>query len=227
VAACGIAAWLFLSIQPAGPAKGATVPPDNLIRLPAPRLSSGTSVEEAISSRRSVREYAAVPLEIAEISQLLWAAQGVTDPSGLRAAPSAGALYPLEIYLACGDVTGLPAGMYHYLPADHALERVTDRDVREPLFQNALHQSPVRDAPAVIVIAADSGRTTVKYGDRGIRYVHMEAGHATQNIYLQSYALGMGTVSIGAFDDHGISSVLGLPGNLTPLYLMPVGKMRP
>jgi SagB-type dehydrogenase family enzyme len=197
-----------------------------LVPLPAPGTAGTVSVEEALYHRRSVREYAAEPLNITDISQLLWAAQGVTSSRGFRTAPSAGALYPLEIFVACGNVSGLPAGVYHYLPESHALERVSGREVREELYKSALLQTPVRDAPAVIIIAADYNRTTQKYGERGIRYVHMEAGHAAENICLQAYALGIGTVTIGAFDDSGVRSVLGLPPEKIPLYLMPVGKMR-
>jgi SagB-type dehydrogenase family enzyme len=226
IAACIIAAgFIVLFPSPAGHENTGTLSPASRIPLPAPKMSGTVSVEEAVSGRRSVREYATTPLEISEISQLLWAAQGLTDPSGLRTAPSAGALYPLEMYIACGNVTGLSAGVYHYLPQSHALDRVVGRDVREDLYESALRQPSVRDAAAVIIIAADYNRTTRKYGERGIRYVHMEAGHASENIYLQAYTLGIGTVSIGAFDDSGVMSVLGLPKNQTPLYLMPIGKV--
>ena len=218
------AGFIIFSSSPPGPGNITPLSPDHLIPLPAPDTTGMVSVEEALSGRRSVREFAATPLEISELSQLLWAAQGVTDPSGLRAAPSAGALYPLEIYVACGNVNGLLPGVYHYLPGSHAVNRIVDRDVREDLSASALGQSSVRDAPAVIIIAAEYQRTTGKYGERGIRYVHMEAGHAAENIYLQAFTLGVGTVTIGAFDDSGVVSVLGLPGNQIPLYLMPIGK---
>jgi SagB-type dehydrogenase family enzyme len=227
IAACIIAAgFIVLTPSPAGHEQTGTLSTDGRIHLPAPKITGTVSVEEAVVNRRSVREFATPPLEISEISQLLWAAQGQTDPSGFRAAPSAGALYPLEIYAACGNVTGLSAGVYHYLPESHALDRVIGRDVREDLYRSALRQPSVRDAAAVIIIAADYNRTTQKYGERGIRYVHMEAGHASENIYLQAYTLGIGTVSIGAFDDSGVASVLGLPQNQTPLYLMPIGHIR-
>lgn len=193
--------------------------------LPAPATTGTVSVEEALFGRRSARDYSAEPPDLSEISRLVWAAQGVTGTLGFRTAPSAGALYPLEVYVAAGNITGLPAGIYHYLPDTHALEKTGDRDVREELCRNALDQEPVRNAPAVIIIAADYNRTTVKYGTRGIRYVHMEAGHAAQNICLQAYALGIGTVPVGAFDDGGVRSVLGLPPEQVPLYLMPVGNL--
>lgn len=218
--------FIVFSSSPPGPGNITPLSPDRLIPLPAPETDGTVSVEEALSSRRSVRQYAATPLELPELSQLLWAAQGVTDPSGLRSAPSAGALYPLEVYVACGNVNGLLPGVYQYLPESHAAIRVIDGDVREDLSTSALGQSPVRDAPAVIIIAAEYQRTTRKYGDRGVRYVHMESGHAAENIYLQAYTLGIGTVAIGTFDDAGVASVLGLPANQTPLYLMPVGKLK-
>ncbi len=221
VAAAGV---IILSFPHGSPGQTRIISQGRLVSLPAPERTGMVSVEEAVAGRRSVREYAATPLELSELSQLLWAAQGVTDPSGLRAAPSAGALYPLEIYIACGNVNGLVPGVYQYLPEPHAVNRVIDRDVREDLYRSALEQSSVRNAPAVIIIAADYQRTTGKYGERGIRYVHMEAGHAAENVYLQAYTLGIGTVTIGAFDDSGVASLLGLPGNQTPLYLMPVGK---
>ena len=228
VIAAGIIASgvIVLSILSASDGKTNALPADSRIPLPAPKMTGTVSVEEAVVNRRSVREYATTPLDISEISQLVWSAQGLTDPSGLRAAPSAGALYPLEIYVACGNVTGLSDGVYHYLPKSHALDRVIGRDVREDLYRSALRQPAVRDAAAVIIIAADYNRTTQKYGERGIRYVHMEAGHASENIYLQAYALGIGTVAIGAFDESGVQSVLGLSQDQTPLYLMPIGKLR-
>jgi SagB-type dehydrogenase family enzyme len=227
IATCIIAAGFFVfSPSPDGHEKTGTLSTAGRTPLPAPKMSGTVSVEEAVANRRSVREFTTTPLELSEISQLLWAAQGLTDPSGLRTAPSAGALYPLEIYVACGNVTGLEGGVYHYLPQSHALDRVIGRDVRGDLYESALRQSSVREAAAVIIIAADYNRTTRKYGERGIRYVHMEAGHASENIYLQAYTLGIGTVSIGAFDDSGVASVLGLPQNQTPLYLMPIGHIR-
>lgn len=220
-----IAGCVFPAPHAAEPENTGTLSHGGLIPLPVPEITGTVSVEEAVWNRRSIRQYAAVPLEISEISQLLWAAQGLTGSSGLRAAPSAGALYPLEIYITCGNVTGLPGGVYHYLPESHALETVLEREVLESLYRSSQSQSPVRDAAAVIIIAADFRRTTSKYGDRGIRYVHMEAGHASENIYLQAYTLGLGTVAIGAFDDNSVRSVLGLPPDHMPLYLMPIGKL--
>jgi SagB-type dehydrogenase family enzyme len=222
-----VAGYIVFPLLSAGPAKTNALSADSRIPLPSPKMTGTVSVEEAVVNRRSVREYATIPVDISEISQLVWSAQGLTDPSGLRAAPSAGALYPLEIYVACGNVSGMSEGVYHYLPESHALDRISGRDVREDLYRSALGQPSIRDAAAVIIIAADYNRTMRKYGERGIRYVHMEAGHASENIYLQAYALRIGTVAIGAFDDSSVQSVLGLSKDQMPLYLMPVGKLRP
>lgn len=198
---------------------------DGTVKLPQPRTDGGIPVEEALARRRSVRDYGDASITLAELSQLLWAAQGVTDAGGYRTAPSAGALYPLEVTVAAGDVADLPAGVYRYVPSGHLLRRLADGDVRSALAGVALDQTAVRDAAAVIAISGVYGRTTGKYGERGVRYVHMEAGHASQNIYLQAVSLGLGTVSIGAFDDEGVKKVLMMEEDERPLYLMPVGRV--
>ena len=194
------------------------------IRLPDPLRGGGPSLEEALLRRRSVREYSDEPLRLLELSQLLWAAQGITDPRGLRTAPSAGGTYPLEIYVAVGAVEGLSAGVYKYRPAGHSLAKVREGDARAELAGAALGQRWVKEAAIDIIIAADYGRTTARYGDRGIRYVHMEAGHAAQNILLQAAALGLGAVPVGAFDDDGVGRALGSPPNERPLYIIPIGR---
>jgi SagB-type dehydrogenase family enzyme len=196
------------------------------IRLPEPVLDSNTSIESAIRKRRSVRSFKEGPLTLAEVSQLLWAAQGITSQQGLRTAPSAGALYPLEVYLVAGNVDGLPAGVYHYRPMKHELVRVIAGDKRTELCTACLGQSSVRNAAAVIVFAAVYERTTVKYGTRGMQYVHMEIGHAAQNVALQAVPLNLGTVVIGAFHDSEMRRVLKMPDREQPLYVMPVGRMK-
>lgn len=189
--------------------------------LPAPTLSGSRSLEEILASRRSVRDFDSEPLTQSEIGQLLWAAQGITDPHGYRTAPSAGALYPLELYLAIRD------GVFHYHPASHELETLGTEDSRQQLFQAALHQEPVRQAPAVFVLTAVYERTAGKYGEvRTPRYVHLETGHAAQNLLLQATALGLGAVPIGAFHDDAVQAALGLPADHRPLYLIPVGHPR-
>ena len=192
--------------------------------LPTPLYESQTSFEETLLARRSVRAYSLEPLTLAEVSQLLWAAQGLSHPDGLRTAPSAGALYPLDIYLLAGNVTGLPVGIYHYQPRDHKLVHMGTGDKRQDLFEAALRQSPVKDAPIVFVISAVYERTTGKYGQRGIRYVHMEVGHAAQNVYLQAESLDLGTVFIGAFHEDEVKAILQMSEEDTPLGLMPVGR---
>jgi len=196
------------------------------IALPQPRLVGEMSVEEALHRRRSVREYDEGPLSREEIGQLLWAAQGMTDPLGLRTAPSSGALYPLEVFLAVGDVVGVPPGVYHYHPRHHELRPVLTGDRRDAVASAALGQRWVCDNSALLVIAAVFSRVTTKYGPHGERYVHLEAGHAAQNVALQATALGLATVSVGAFEDRQTGTFLGLPQRHEPLYLMPVGRQR-
>jgi len=191
-----------------------------------PRSDSATSVEEALLNRRSARDYLDNALTLQELSQLLWAVQGVTAPQGMRTAPSAGGLYPLEVYVALGNVEGLNPGIYKYVPSAHSIQRVLDGDVRGELAQASLGQRWVEKAAADIVIAAAYERTTAKYGERGVRYVHMEAGHATQNLCLQATALRLGVVTVGAFDDERVSATLDLPQNQKPLYVIPVGRIE-
>lgn len=199
-------------------------PINEKIKLPEPKYDSNTSVEQALLKRRSVREYKDTPLTLTEISQLLWAAQGITDPRGFRTAPSAGALYPLELYVVAGNVNDLPNGIYKYRPHEHELAMVVEGDERTELCNAALGQPSVKDAAAVIVFSAVYERTTVKYGEKGIRYVHIEVGHASQNIYLQAVSLNLGTVVIGAFDDEEVKKIINTGDEEQPLYLMPVGK---
>jgi SagB-type dehydrogenase family enzyme len=188
------------------------------IDLPPPAVSSDVSLEEALTNRRSVREYSDQTLTTAQIGQLLWAVQGITSEGGYRTAPSAGALYPLEIYLLTAD------GVFHYEPERHRLRALSQGDPREAAFRAALEQEPVRRAPAVFVVAAVYARTLQKYGnERSPRYVHMEAGHAAQNLLLEAAALGLGAVPIGAFHDQELQEALGLPADHQPLYLIPVG----
>ena len=195
-----------------------------LIFLPDPNYEGEISVEQALLERRSVRSYSIAPLSLAEISQLLWAAQGVTSPNGGRTAPSAGALYPLELYLLEKNVSDLPNGIYHYRPREHALVLKIEGDHQQALYEAALRQSAVMDAAAVIVITAIYERTTIKYGERGRQYVHMEVGSVSQNIYLQAVALEMGTVFIGAFHDDQVRILLHLSKDEIPLGIIPVGR---
>lgn len=188
------------------------------IMLPEPNLDSDFSLVEVLEKRRSVRNFSGRELELDKISQLLWAAQGITQKAtGYRTTPSAGALYPLEIFLVKSD------GTYHYHPEEHKLAKLLSGDLREKLAEGSLFQGFIAIAPTSIVITAVYERTTIKYGDRGIRYVHMEAGHCCQNILLQSVALGLGAVPVGAFDDDYIQNLLNLPSDYRVLYVIPVG----
>ncbi|ASJ08116.1 nitroreductase [Thermococcus siculi] len=193
-----------------------------VVVLPEPRLTGGMSVEEAIAKRRSIRSYRDEPVTLEQLSQLLWAAQGITySARKFRAAPSAGATYPFEVYVVAGNVEDLGPGVYRYDPFNHTLVLVKEGDYRRALQRAALDQSWVGRAAVDIVLVAYYERTTHYYGERGIRYVHMEAGHIGQNIYLQATALGLGTVAVGAFSDAEVAKILGTDG--VPLYIFPVG----
>lgn len=194
------------------------------IKLPAPRLDSDMSIEEALLRRRSTRKYQGTSLTSAEVSQLLWAAQGMTDPRGFRTAPSAGALYPLEVYLIAGNVNGIPSGIYRYISQQHKITNIVPGDKRAGLKDAALGQDQIKQAAAALLISAFPDRTTKKYRERGIRYVHMEAGHAAQNVYLQATALGLGTVVIGAFHDEAVRKVMNMTDREHPLFIMPIGR---
>ncbi len=192
------------------------------VSLPAVSLSK--PLPQFLARRYSQRDYAVTPLTQTELAALLWAAQGRTPRSGSRTAPSAGGLYPLELYCLVGAVSGLESGVYHYRPALHALALHRSGDRRVDLADAALDQDWFVTAPVILVFAAEFERTTRKYGERGVRYVHIEVGHAAQNACLMATALGIGSVTVGAFDDEDVKAVLQLPQNEMPLYLLPVGR---
>lgn len=197
------------------------------VKLPPPKTKGKISVEEAIAKRRSRRAFHDELLPLSVLSQILWAAQGITEPAtGFRAAPSAGATYPLEVYAVVGKVEGLEPGVYHYIPPLHTLEGKVSGDLRADLARACLYQMWIAQAPFSVVIAAVYERTTSRYGKRGVRYVNMEVGHVGQNIYLQAEALGLGTCAVGAFVDGEIARLLRLPADQEPLYVMPVGRER-
>jgi SagB-type dehydrogenase family enzyme len=203
------------------PSSGSPAVDSAITPLPPPALVGDTSLEELLALRRSVRQFDDQPLTTVELGQLLWAAQGITDERGFRTAPSAGALYPLEIYLATAE------GVFRYNPHSHQLLALSQNDARTDLHAAALRQDPVRQAPAVFIVTAVYERTAQKYGDEPTpRYVHLEAGHAAQNLLLQAVALGLGAVPIGAFHDEEIQKALGLPADRRPLYLIPVGHRQ-
>jgi len=197
-----------------------------IIQLPAPRYDGETSIEEALLQRRSKRSYKEDPLTISDISQILWAAQGITKKTyGKRTAPSAGALYPLELYISVSNVDDLKPGLYRYKPHNHTINIFSEGNKRIDIFNAALMQDAIKNSAATIIIAAVVERTAVKYGSRAERYVHIEVGAAGQNIYLQCVSLGLGTVMIGAFKDEALKKVLGLPDNEHPYMIMPLGKI--
>ncbi len=189
-----------------------------LIQLPEPKRSGSVSLEEAMAKRASVRDFRRRALTREEISQLLWAAGGQTRSWGGRTVPSAGALYPLEIDIVTPD------GVFRYRPDRHRLEQRASGNVIAKLAAAAYGQNCVARAPSVVVLSAVYERTRGRYGNRAERYVHMEAGHAAQNIHLQAVALGLGSVAVGAFHDDGVHHALGLANNERPLYLIPVGE---
>ena len=197
------------------------------IYLPSPSQKGIMSLEEAIARRRSIRDFTPQPVSQSQLSQILWAAQGLTDTWGrYRTVPSAGATYPLEIFVACGrnSIEEIDDGIYRYNINNHSLTLHYRGDVRLELARAALNEEIIYQAPVDIVICALFERTTLSYGSRGERYVLMEVGHAGQNIYLQATALGLATVAIGAFHDEQVREVLRLEQQIKPLYIMPIGK---
>jgi SagB-type dehydrogenase family enzyme len=213
-----------------------TRPTGPVIDLPAPRFDGPVSVEAALKNRRSIRSYLETPLTLADVSQLLWAAYGITKTfdnmpaflrGGLRTAPSAGALYPLELYLAAFNVTGLPAGIYWYNSEKHQLVRLIEGDRRKEVSEAAFNQEMFKTAAAAIVYSAVFERNTRKYGQRGRdRYVCMDLGHSAENVYLEAYALKIGTCAVGAITDLWMKKAVGMTRAEEPLYIMPLGKVE-
>ncbi len=193
-----------------------------VVRLPEPG-DGAVTVAEALRRRRSVREFRREALTLAQVADLLWAAQGSTHADGLRAAPSAGGLYPLKTYLVAGRVDELAAGIYRYRSRDHVLEPVVAGDEREELGRVAQNQDWMADAAIVIVLVADYREPMRKYGERAVRYVDLEAGHAVENVCLQAVALGLGATVVGAFHDEEVRRLLRAPELERPLCLVPVG----
>ncbi len=197
----------------------------DMIDLPDPVTDGEMSVEKALTLRRSIRSYKDEALGIDELAQLLWSAQGITNERGFRTAPSAGATFPLEMFVVANNVETLSTGIYHYHPHEHGLELLHEEDVSSPLFRACLSQSMILDGGAVLVFAAVFERTTDRYDERGERYVHNEIGHAGQNVHLQAAALDLGTVVIGAYRDDEVEDILQLGDQYRVLYLMPVGRL--
>jgi SagB-type dehydrogenase family enzyme len=196
-----------------------------VIKLPPPAWQSRASLAEALKDRRSVRRFLSRSLDLPQVSQLLWAADGVNDLRGHRTAPSAGATYPLELYLVVGEggVAALAAGVYRYRVAEHVLEPVATGELRPAVARASRHQTWMAEAPVMLVIAAEYHRCTARYGERGIMYTHVEAGNVSQNLFLAAQALGLGAGIVGAFEDQAVAQVLQLPPAHEPLLVMPVG----
>jgi SagB-type dehydrogenase family enzyme len=194
------------------------------VELPDPRRAGGLSLTEALSRRRTVREYAQEPLTIEALARMLWAGQGITGAGGRRTAPSAGAIYPLRFYAVAGQVEKLPAGVYWYDPTRHALDLLIQGDRRTEVAAVALGQGWMADAPVMLVITAVMARAHVEYGNRAGRYVTLEVGHAAQNVMLEAVSLGLGTAAVGAFRDPALRDALGLAHGEEPLYILTLGR---
>jgi SagB-type dehydrogenase family enzyme len=216
-----LALWLFSSVP--HPKKG------DPMKLPEPRLKGDISLETALKHRRTVRAYRPDPLSIDQCGQLLWAGQGISEDRGYkRTAPSAGALYPMDVYAVVGPGTvgGLREGVYHYEPQSHTVSLVSPGDKRDALARASLSQSWMAAAPVNLVITAEYERVTPKYGERGVRYAMMEAGHIAQNVFLQAESFGLRAGIVGAFQDGDVTRALDLPGSHQPLLILPVGYGR-
>lgn len=199
------------------------------ISLPKPSFDGKVSLEKTIKERRTIRDFKERTLSLAYLSQLLWAAQGITDPlERKRAAPSGGALYPLDVYALVGEsgVEKTEAGIYHYLPKEHSVLLISKGDRRREMASASLGQMWMAKAPVIFIITAEYKRITGKYGEKGIRYALIEVGHAGQNLFLQAEALGLGAGIVGAFNDLEVSKVAGLPSKHEPLLMMPVGYKK-
>jgi SagB-type dehydrogenase family enzyme len=196
-----------------------------VIKLPPPAKTGGMALAETLAARRTVRHFASRPLNLAQLSQLLWEADGLSDPRGLGPAPAPRGPHPPAPYRVVGErgVADLPAGVYHYLVADHALTLVAPGDRRAPVARASLHQSWMAEPPVMVVITGEYRRCTGRYGQRGLRYTHMEAGNVSQNLFLAAEALGLGAGIVGAFDDQAVAQVLKLAPAHEPLLVMPVG----
>jgi len=199
------------------------------MRLPDPQHDGNVSLERAIRMRRTIRSFDGRALSLHQVSQLLWSAQGITGSRGFkRAAPSAGALYPMDVYavVGAGCVEGLDPGVYHYDPEAHSISLGREEDARREVAQASLSQTWMAQAPLNLSITAEYSRITGKYGERGIRYAMIEAGHIGQNIFLQAQAMGLAAGIVGSFDDEKLTRVMGITKTHEPLLVMPVGYKR-
>lgn len=235
--ACRLGGVLGLSFYGLGPFRATHVfarsrkifEKEEPMNLPAPVLDGDVSLEKAVKQRRTIRSFVDRPLTVGQLSQILWAAQGITDDRGLkRAAPSGGALYPADVYAVVGKngVQELAQGVYHYDPPQHSIRKIVDTDAREGVAVASLRQMWMASAPVIFVLTAEYSRITIKYGDRGRRYAMIEVGHIGQNIFLQCQALGLAAGIVGAFYDKEVSRAINTKKNHEPLIIMPVGWRR-
>lgn len=228
-AICGLA---FLALRPLK-ARGALAKREKpykagekAMNLTQPVLDGSISLEKAIEQRRTIRSFGHEPIAIQQLSQILWAAQGITGLRGFgRAAPSAGALYPLDVYAVIGknSIKDLDSGVYHYNPRGHSIRKIADGDRRKDVALASLRQMWMAKAPVLFVITAEYDRITIKYGNRGVRYAHMEVGHVGQNIFLQCQTLGLSAGIVGAFHDRDVAKIVRVNKDYEPLIIMPVG----
>ncbi len=223
-----IAAFWLASFRPLrwAFAKGNTQYLEDVMKLPQAKTQGTVAVEQAIDQRRTVRSYKPTMLSLDQLAQLLWSAQGITgNTGGKRAAPSAGALYPMDVYIVAGQgcVAQMEAGVYHYEPHRHMLSTVAKKDLRDGMAKAALSQMWIARAPVSLVITAEYNRVGVKYKERGVRYAMIEAGHIGQNLFLQAETLGLKAGIVGAFHDTKLNKILNLPRAHEPLLIMPVG----
>jgi SagB-type dehydrogenase family enzyme len=217
-----IATYNYLTNEAPGN-NGGSLQAISTVVLPSPSKDGSVSVEKALSKRNSVRSYDSGPLTLAEISQLVWAAQGIKDQKdGGRTAPSAGALYPLEVYVFASNVIDLSPGIYKYNSQNHELLQLIAEDKKSDLF-TAVNQTSVNKAPVSIVITGNY-QVLAKYSEKAEQFVHQESGHTAQNICLQAVSLQLGTVTIGSFDEDAVKKVLPMPFEEHALYVMPVGR---
>ena len=197
-----------------------------VMKLPPPKMEGTVSVEQVIKQRRTVRAFMSQALDLNQLSQLLWAAHGITENNGFkRAAPSAGALYPMDVYVVVGQnsVAQIEAGIYHYEPNGHVLSLIVKSDLRKVIARASLSQMWMTQAPISLLITAEYKRVNVKYGERGVRYAMIEAGHIGQNLFLQTEALGLKAGIVGAFHDIELIEAMNIPHSHEPLLIMPIG----
>jgi SagB-type dehydrogenase family enzyme len=194
------------------------------IKLPEPRTDGGISVEKALQERRSIRSFGDQPLALAEVSQLLWAAQGITDDKGHRTAPSAMEAYPLQIYLLASNVTGLPSGVYHYLPEGHNLIAMQKSGLDDLYSSSAGQEAWIKGAPAIFIITSVFERLNRMMGKDSSRFVYVEAGTAAENLLLEVVSLGLASTYTAGFDANRTEELLGLPSGEKIIGVLPVGR---